>query len=101
MKNKNGISMISLVITIIVIIILVSITYGVSLLAVERAEYAKFVNNLKQVQEAMDNANLKVRRETIVKGKVLTNSQIYTYPDISYVNNNFTQSTILIHFHNT
>lgn len=79
MKNKNGISMISLVITIIVIIILVSITYGVSILAIEKAEYAKFVNNLKQVQEAMDNANLKVRRETIVKGKVLTNAQIYNY----------------------
>ena len=27
----------------------------------------------------MDNANLKVRRETIVKGKVLTNAQIYNY----------------------
>ncbi len=79
MKNKKGISMISLIITIIVLIILLLITYTVSRVVIEKAEYAVFVNNLKAVQEAMDNSTLKVRRETIVKGKVLTNAQIYNY----------------------
>lgn len=53
MTNQKGISMITLVITIIVMIILASIVYVVGNDGRETAEHAKYENEKKLIQEAM------------------------------------------------
>lgn len=53
MKNSKGISMITLVITIIVMLILASIVYVVSNDGRETADDAKYYNEKKIIQEAM------------------------------------------------
>ncbi|MBR4110686.1 MAG: hypothetical protein IKK43_03230 [Clostridia bacterium] len=53
MKNSKGISMITLIVTIIVMLILSSIVYVVSTDGRETADNAKYANEIKLLQEAM------------------------------------------------
>ena len=64
MENKNGISLIALIITIIVIIILAAIVITMSLKTPEDARYAKFYSDMSAIQEASNTrgSNLKVWR---------------------------------------
>lgn len=78
-KTSKGVSLISVVITIIVVIIIVAIVFKVSSTAINEANFATFISNLEIVQEAIDNEAVRLRSETLVKGKVLTNGQIYNY----------------------
>ena len=79
MKKKDGVALLSLVITIIVIIILAMISYSASSSTIKRATYTKYTSNMKQLEEALDDSMMKVRSQTIVKGKLLSNAQLYNY----------------------
>lgn len=79
MKKKDGVALLSLVITIIVIIILAMISYSASSSTIKRATYTKYTSNMKQLQDALDVSAMKVRSQTIVKGKLLSNAQLYNY----------------------
>lgn len=58
-KNKKGISLITVVITIIVIVILTSITMVTSSDVPDEANYAEYIQELKNVQTAVESAKVR------------------------------------------
>ena len=67
LRDKNGVSLIALVITIIVVIILAAIAFNSSTTTIGKANYSKFVTNISEVQSA-------IRQKMItVKGTMMAN----------------------------
>ena len=79
MYNKEGISIISLIITIIVIIILASIVIFNGLDTPESARYAKFTSDLSNLQETVDQRYGDKYSEYAVEGKNIHSSDIYRW----------------------
>ena len=77
MTNSKGISMITLIITIIVMLILASIVYVVSDDGRERADTAKYLNEKKLIQEAMQSrfsGHLRNSDTYPIEGNILNDS---------------------------
>ena len=79
MKNKKGISIISLIITIIVIIILASVVIFNGLDTPESARYAKFTSDLSNLQETVDQRYGDKYSEYAIEGKNIHSSDIYRW----------------------
>ena len=77
MKKKEGISLISLIITIIVIIILAAIVIFSGMGTPEKAQLASFATDLDNVESAVLQAYADKRIEIGVNGEVWTSAQIY------------------------
>lgn len=71
-------SLIALVITIIVII-LSTIAFNGSTSIICKANYAKFISNLNDVEEEIQNKSVTVRGFALAKGRNLTDAQVYNY----------------------
>ena len=78
-KQNKGISLISLIITIIVIIILAAIVIFNGLDTPESARYAKFTNDLSNLQETVDQRYGDKYSEYAVEGKNIQDSDIYRW----------------------
>lgn len=76
-KNSKGISLISLIITIIVIIILAAIVIFSGMSTPEKAQLAKVITDIENVQAAVDQAYYGLYTEKAVLGEVWTDSQYY------------------------
>ena len=79
LKNKKGVSLIALVITIIVIIILATIAFNGSTSTISKANYSKFVSNIREVQDAIQQKAVITRGYALARGKKLTDGQVYNY----------------------
>lgn len=71
-------SLIALVITIIVII-LSTIAFNGSTSTICKANYAKFISNLNDVEEAIQSKSVTVRGFALAKERNLTDAQVYNY----------------------
>lgn len=69
MKNQNGVSMLSLIITIIVILILSVIVFVTSLKTIGEADYSKYVSNLSDVSAAFYEASSAVNGQKMAESK--------------------------------
>lgn len=76
-QKKQGISLISLIITIIVIIILAAIVIFSGLDSPNKAQLSKVINDIDNVQTAVDQAYYGLYTEKSVAGEVWTKSQLY------------------------
>ena len=76
-KQKQGISLISLIITIIVIIILASIVIFSGMGTPEKAQLSAVISDIDNVQTAVDQAYYGFYTEKSVAGEVWTKSQFY------------------------
>ena len=76
-KNEGGISLISLIITIIVIIILAAIVIYTGLNTPDRANYAKFVQDVDNVQTAVYNKFGDLKTKHALEKNSRTDEQIY------------------------
>lgn len=79
MREEKGVSLIALVITIIVVIILAAIAFNSSTSTIERANYSKFVNNVSEVQGAMNQRAVLVKGMMAAGGAQVTDGQVYNY----------------------
>ena len=78
-KNKDGVSLIALVITIIVVIILAAIAFNSSTTTIGKANYSKFVTNISEVQNAIRQKMITVKGTMMANGTEVTDGQIYNY----------------------
>lgn len=76
-KEKNGISLVALIITIIVIILLASIVMLASGDSVDEAAFAKFTSEFGDYDGAVKNAFLTKKAELTIKGTSLSDKEIY------------------------
>ena len=76
-KQKQGISLISLIITIIVIIILAAIVIFSGMGTPEKAQLSEVISDIDNVQTAVDQAYYGFYTEKSVAGEVWTKSQFY------------------------
>lgn len=76
-KRNSGISLVSLIITIIVIIILAAIVIFSGMGTPEKAQLSAVINDIDNVQTAVDQAYYGLYTEKSVEGEVWTKSQIY------------------------
>ena len=76
-KQKQGISLISLIITIIVIIILAAIVIFSGMGTPEKAQLSAVISDIDNVQTAVDQAYYGLYTEKSVAGEVWTKSQFY------------------------
>ena len=79
MKNQNGVSMLSLVITIIVILILSAIVFLTSLRTIGEADYSKYVSNVSDVSAAFYEASSAVNGQKMAESKTKSIDQVYNY----------------------
>lgn len=59
LKNKNGISMITVIITVIVVVVLTTIVMQTSSDIPDEANYTKYMQEMKNVQTGVENAKIK------------------------------------------
>ena len=78
-KNERGISLIALVITIIVIIILAAIAFNSSTSTIGKANYSKFVSNISEVEQAINEKMIEVKGAMLAKGSQITDGQAFNY----------------------
>ena len=78
-RDKNGVSLIALVITIIVVIILAAIAFNSSTTTIGKANYSKFVTNISEVQSAIRQKMITVKGTMMANGTEVTDGQIYNY----------------------
>ena len=78
-KNKDGVSLIALVITIIVVIILAAIAFNSSTTTIGKANYSKFVTNISEVQSVIRQKMITVKGTMMANGTEVTDGQIYNY----------------------
>ena len=78
-KNERGISLIALVITIIVIIILAAIAFNSSTSTIGKANYSKFVSNVNEVEQAINEKMIEVKGAMLAKGSQITDGQVFNY----------------------
>ena len=78
-KCERGISLIALVITIIVIIILAAIVFNSSTGTIEKANYSKFVSNISEVEQAINEKMIEVKGAMLAKGSQITDGQAFNY----------------------
>ena len=79
LRDKNGVSLIALVITIIVVIILAAIAFNSSTTTIGKANYSKFVTNISEVQSAIRQKMITVKGTMMANGTEVTDGQIYNY----------------------
>ena len=77
--NERGISLIALVITIIVIIILAAIAFNSSTSTIGKANYSKFVSNISEVEQAINEKMIEVKGAMLAKGSQITDGQAFNY----------------------
>ena len=78
-RNERGISLIALVITIIVIIILAAIAFNSSTSTIGKANYSKFVSNVSEVEQAINEKMIEVKGTMLAKGSQITDGQVFNY----------------------
>lgn len=78
-KCQQGISLVALIVTIIVIIILSAISIGGSFNTPDKARYAKFCNDLDNVEQSVGVGFLNEKKKQYLSSKKLENAEIYTY----------------------
>ena len=78
-RNERGISLIALVITIIVIIILAAIAFNSSTSTIGKANYSKFVSNISEVEQAINEKMIEVKGTMLAKGSQITDGQVFNY----------------------
>ena len=78
-RNERGISLIALVITIIVIIILAAIAFNSSTSTIGKANYSKFVSNVSEVEQAINEKMIEVKGAMLAKGSQITDGQAFNY----------------------
>ena len=78
-RNERGISLIALVITIIVIIILAAIAFNSSTSTIGKANYSKFVSNISEVEQAINEKMIEVKGAILAKGSQITDGQAFNY----------------------
>ena len=78
-RNERGISLIALVITIIVIIILAAIAFNSSTSTIGKANYSKFVSNISEVEQAINERMIEVKGAMLAKGSQITDGQAFNY----------------------
>ena len=78
-KCERGISLIALVITIIVIIILAAIAFNSSTSTIGKANYSKFVSNVSEVEQAINEKMIEVKGAMLAKGSQITDGQAFNY----------------------
>ena len=78
-SNERGISLIALVITIIVIIILAAIAFNSSTGTIGKANYSKFVSNISEVEQAINEKMIEVKGAMLAKGSQITDGQAFNY----------------------
>ena len=78
-NNECGISLIALVITIIVIIILAAIAFNSSTSTIGKANYSKFVSNISEVEQAINEKMIEVKGAMLAKGSQITDGQAFNY----------------------
>ena len=78
-KCERGISLIALVITIIVIIILAAIAFNSSTSTIGKANYSKFVSNISEVEQAINERMVEVKGAMLAKGSQITDGQAFNY----------------------
>ena len=78
-RNGRGISLIALVITIIVIIILAAIAFNSSTSTIGKANYSKFVSNISEVEQAINERMVEVKGAMLAKGSQITDGQAFNY----------------------
>ena len=78
-NSERGISLIALVITIIVIIILAAIAFNSSTGTIGKANYSKFVSNISEVEQAINEKMIEVKGAMLAKGSQITDGQVFNY----------------------
>ena len=78
-NNERGISLIMLVITIIIIIILAAITFNSSTSTIGKANYSRFVSNISEVEETINEKMIEVKGAMLAKGFQITDGQVFNY----------------------
>ncbi len=78
-NGERGISLIALVITIIVIIILAAIAFNSSTSTIGKANYSKFVSNISEVEQAINEKMIDVKGAMLAKGSQITDGQAFNY----------------------
>ena len=78
-NNERGVSLIALVITIIVIIILAAIAFNSSTSTIGKANYSKFVSNISEVEQAINEKMIEVKGAMLAKGSQITDGQAFNY----------------------
>ena len=78
-RYEKGISLIALVITIIVIIILAAIAFNSSTSTIGKANYSKFVSNISEVEQAINERMVEVKGAMLAKGSQITDGQAFNY----------------------
>ena len=76
---ERGISLIALVITIIVIIILAAIAFNSSTSTIGKANYSKFVSNISEVEQSINEKMVEVKGAMLAKGSQITDGQAFNY----------------------
>ena len=78
-NNERGVSLIALVITIIVIIILAAIAFNSSTSTIGKANYSKFVSNISEVEQAINEKMIEIKGTMLAKGSQITDGQAFNY----------------------
>ena len=78
-RYERGISLIALVITIIVVIILAAIAFNSSTSTIGKANYSKFVSNISEVEQAINEKMIEVKGAMLAKGSQITDGQAFNY----------------------
>ena len=78
-NGERGISLIALVITIIVIVILAAIAFNSSTSTIGKANYSKFVSNISEVEQAINEKMIEVKGTMLAKGSQITDGQAFNY----------------------
>ncbi len=78
-NNELGISLIALVITIIAIIILAAIAFNSSTSTIGKANYSKFVSNISEVEQSINERMIEVKGAMLAKGSQITDGQVFNY----------------------
>ena len=78
-NNERGISLIMLVITI--IIILAAITFNSSTSTIGKANCSRFVSNISEVEETINEKMIEVKGAMFAKGFQITDEKVFNYVD--------------------
>ena len=79
LRNKKGVSLITLIITIIVVIILAVIVMRGTGGTIEQANYSSYMDDLGKVKEAVKTKAMEVKGEYLIDGRVVSMEEIYHY----------------------
>ena len=78
-KCESGISLIALIITLIVVIILAAIAFNSSTSTIGKANYSKFVSNISEVEQAINEKMIEIKGTMLAKGSQITDGQAFNY----------------------